>query len=50
MLSGIKYALNVFKNKKEWKQLMKNAMETDNSWNTSAKHYLDVYKELASQK
>lgn len=46
MINGIKYALNVFKNKKEWKQLMKNAMETDNSWNTSAKHYLDVYKEL----
>jgi len=50
MLNGIKYALSIFKNKKEWKQLMKNAMETDNSWNTSAKHYLDVYKELASQK
>lgn len=46
MLNGIKYALNIFKNKKEWKQLMKNAMETDNSWNTSAKHYMDVYKEL----
>jgi starch synthase len=46
MLNGIKYALNVYKNKKEWKQLMKNAMSVDNSWNTSAKHYLDVYKEL----
>lgn len=50
MMNGIKYALNVFKNKKEWKQLMKNAIETDNTWNTSAKHYLDVYKELASSK
>ncbi len=49
MINGIKYALNVFKNKKEWKQLMKNAMETDNSWNTSAKHYLDVYKELSGK-
>lgn len=46
MINGIKYALNIFKNKKEWKQLMKNAMETDNSWNTSAQHYMDVYKEL----
>lgn len=46
MINGIKYALNVFKNKKEWKQLMKNAMETDNTWTTSAKHYMDVYKEL----
>lgn len=49
MINGIKYALNVFKNKKEWKQLMKNAMETDNSWNTSAKHYMDVYKELVGK-
>lgn len=49
MINGIKYALNVFKNKKEWKQLMKNAMETDNSWNTSAKHYMDVYKELTGK-
>lgn len=49
MINGIKYALNVFKNQKEWKQLMKNAMSVDNSWDTSAKHYLDVYKELTGK-
>ena len=49
MINGIKYALNIFKNKKEWKQLMKNAMTVDNSWNTSAKHYMDVYKELTGK-
>lgn len=48
MMNGIKYALNVFKDKKEWKKLIKNAMETDNSWTTSAKHYMDVYKELTN--
>lgn len=46
MLNGIKYALNVFKDKKEWEILIQNAMKTDNSWKTSAKHYMDVYKEL----
>jgi starch synthase len=47
MMNGIKYALHVFEDKKEWKQLIKNAMKTDNSWTSSAKHYLDVYKELS---
>lgn len=46
MLNGIRYALDVYKNKKEWEKLIKSAMSTDNSWKTSAKHYLDVYKEI----
>lgn len=46
MMNGIKYALHVYKNKKEWNLLVKNAMSVDNSWKTSAKHYMDVYKEL----
>lgn len=46
MLNGIKYAIHIFKDQKEWKKLVKNAMTVDNSWETSAKHYLDVYKEL----
>lgn len=46
MLNGIKYAVHVFKDQKEWKKLIKNAMSVDNSWATSAKHYMDVYKEL----
>lgn len=50
MMNGIKYALNIFKDKKEWAKLMKNAMTTDNSWQTSGKHYLDVYKELTGKK
>lgn len=48
MLNGIKYALHVFKDKKEWAKLVKNAMTTDNSWKTSAKHYMDVYEELTT--
>jgi len=46
MLNGIKYALHVFEDKKEWAKLVKNAMGTDNSWKTSAKHYMDVYEDL----
>lgn len=46
MMNGIKYALNVYKNKEEWAELVQNAMSVDNSWKTSAKHYMDVYKEL----
>lgn len=49
MMNGIKYALEIFKDKKEWKKLMKNAINTDNSWTTSAKHYMDVYKELTGK-
>lgn len=46
MLNGIKYAIHVYQDQKEWKKLVKNAMNVDNSWKISAKHYLDVYKEL----
>lgn len=46
MMNGIKYALNVYKDKKEWDKLVKSAMSYDYSWKNSAKHYLDVYKEL----
>lgn len=46
MLNGIKYAIHIFKDQKTWKQLIKNAMAVDNSWETSAGHYMDVYKEL----
>lgn len=48
MLNGIKYALNIYKDKKEWEKLVSSAMATDNSWKTSANHYMDVYKELVS--
>ena len=46
MLNGIKYALHVYSDKKEWTNLVKSAMTCDNSWKTSAKHYMDVYEDL----
>lgn len=49
MLNGIKYAISVYHDKEEWEKLVKSAMSTDNSWKTSAKHYMDVYKELTGK-
>lgn len=48
MMNGIKYAIGVYKNHDEWDNLVKSAMNTDNSWKVSAKHYMDVYKELTN--
>jgi len=39
-------AIYYFKNEKEhWRRIIKNAMETDLSWNRSAREYIKVYKE-----
>lgn len=46
MLNGIKYALHVFKDQKEWEKLIKSAMSTDNSWKTSADHYMALYEDV----
>lgn len=46
MLSGIKYAIDVFKNQTKWDELVKSAMNYDYSWKKSAKHYMDVYEKL----
>lgn len=43
----IQYALWIYKDKYKWNQLIKNAMNTDNSWNRSADAYLNMYRELA---
>lgn len=46
LLNIIRYALNIFRNKDKWNRIIKNAMESDNSWEKSAKEYIRVYKEL----
>ncbi len=45
----IKFALWVYSDKKKWNQLIKNAMNSDNSWNKSADVYLNMYRELTHQ-
>lgn len=46
MINGIKYALGVYKDKKEWNKLVQSAMSYDYSWKKSAKKYLEVYNQL----
>ena len=46
MLNTIQYAINTYKNKKEWNSLVKNAMSADFSWTKSAQEYKKVYKSL----
>lgn len=43
MLYTIRYAEEVFKNKKEWDKIVKRAMKADFSWKTSAKEYEKLY-------
>ncbi len=44
------YAFDAYHNKPLMEQLVKNAMNTDNSWERSAENYLGVYKELVNRK
>ena len=46
MLSCIKSALALYEDIKPWKQLMKNAMAQDFSWEHSSKEYIVLYKKL----
>lgn len=46
MMHTLRMALNHFANKEVWVPLMKRAMKTDFSWNSSAKKYDKMYKSL----
>ena len=49
MLDAIYRSIDLFYNdKKAWKSLMNRAMKEDNSWNHSAKLYIEMYKEAMS--
>ncbi|WP_411347125.1 glycogen synthase GlgA [Paenibacillus sp. WLX2291] len=45
MLYTIRRAISFHEQPKHWKQIMKNAMSGDYSWQASAREYLDVYLE-----
>lgn len=45
MMDCIRYSLDIFKDKKDWAQLVKNAMTADFSWDKSAQKYVDAYEE-----
>lgn len=46
MLNIIKYAVKIYEDKKAWTKLMKKAMLENNSWQNSAKTYINLYKTL----
>jgi starch synthase len=47
LVSTIKRALELYKNKKNWENLVNEVMQVDFSWNNSAKEYRDMYLSLA---
>lgn len=46
LLFTIKDALSIYRDAPTWQQLMKQAMEADNSWNKSSKDYLAIYSKV----
>ncbi len=45
-LAAIQRGLAVYRDKKNWQKLVKRALESDFSWNRSARQYLDLYLKL----
>ena len=46
MMNIIQYAMNIYRDKAKWKKLVKNAMNSDFSWEASAKKYLSLYDSM----
>ena len=46
MLYCIQRAIDIYKDKEVWAELVINAMNTDSSWKKSAKTYISTYQEM----
>lgn len=46
MLSTVKKAVNLYRDRRIWSRLMKNAVETDYSWQKPAREYLELYRRM----
>lgn len=46
LLGSVGEALDFYKNKNKWQELIRNAMSQDFSWEKSAKRYLELYKKM----
>lgn len=46
LLNIIKYALKIYENKDKWNNIVRQAMSSDNSWEKSAKEYIEIYNQL----
>ncbi len=49
MYFTVKSALEVYDDKKAWRKLVRSAMKSDNSWNTSAEEYKALYTDLIKE-
>ena len=45
---ALRRANNLFHNKSVWRRMQKNAMSVDVSWRNPARHYADLYREVAA--
>lgn len=45
MIDCIRYAMDIYKDKQDWKKIMQNAMQADFSWDKSAEKYIEAYKQ-----
>jgi starch synthase len=46
LTAAVKRAIAAYQDKKAWRQLQKNGMACDFSWDASAQHYVDLYESL----
>ena len=46
MFFTLQYAIELYKNKSVWNKLVRNAMNTDNSWQKSAHDYMKIFNSL----
>jgi starch synthase len=49
-LNGVRKALAVFQDKKQWRKLMHNGMARDYSWTKPAKEYIQLYEEIVRRR
>ncbi|MGE0680719.1 MAG: glycogen synthase, partial [Candidatus Binatia bacterium] len=50
LLETVRTALSVFADKSTWRQLQRNAMASDFSWNRSAARYIELYRQVIEEK
>ena len=49
MKDAVARAVDLYNDKKKWSTLLKTVMDTDFSWNVSAKKYIDLYRSVANK-
>lgn len=50
LLDSVKRAVEMYKNKSKWEELIRNAMSCDFSWNVSAKKYVRLYESTSKRR